>query len=132
MRTKVTYLEKRRRYSEQFKRHMVERYESGKFSVSQLASLHGLDRSMIYRWIHRFSNFNDNGARIVEMKDSTNKKVNDLQQRVKELERMLGQKQIKIEYLEKMIDIAKDELKIDIKKNFDTPPSPGSGKTRKK
>jgi hypothetical protein len=37
-----------------------------------------------------------------------------------------------IEYLEKMIDLAKEELNIDIKKNFATPQSNGSKKTVKK
>ena len=45
---------------------------------------------------------------------------------------MIGQKQIKIDYLEKMIDIAKDELNIDIKKNSNTPQSTGSAATKKK
>jgi hypothetical protein len=36
-----------------------------------------------------------------------------------------------IDYLEKMIEIAKDELNIDIKKNSDTPQSTGSSKTKK-
>ena len=35
------------------------------------------------------------------------------------------------EFIEKMIEIAKDELNIDIKKNFDTLQSTGSGKTDK-
>jgi hypothetical protein len=37
-----------------------------------------------------------------------------------------------IEYLEKMIDLAKEELNIDIKKNFATPQSVGSRKIVKK
>jgi transposase len=45
---------------------------------------------------------------------------------------MVGQKQIKIEFLEKMIDLAKDELDIDIKKNYNTLQSTGSVKTFKK
>jgi hypothetical protein len=45
---------------------------------------------------------------------------------------VVGQKQIKIDYYEKMIDLAKEELDIDLKKNFDTPQSTGSVKTRRK
>lgn len=41
---------------------------------------------------------------------------NKLKQRIKDLEQKVGQKQIKIDYLEKMIDKAKDDLNIDIKK----------------
>jgi predicted RNase H-like nuclease (RuvC/YqgF family) len=64
------------------------------------------------------------------MEKSSTQKLKDLEKKVKELERIVGQKQIKIDYLEKMIDLAKEELKVDIKKNFDTPPSSGSGKTK--
>jgi hypothetical protein len=55
-----------------------------------------------------------------------------LEQRVKELEQIVGKKQIEIDYLEKMIDVAKEELQIDIKKNFNTPQSTGSATTKRK
>ncbi|MBP2834312.1 transposase, partial [Aquimarina sp. U1-2] len=67
----------------------------------------------IYKWIYKYSTFNEKGFRVVEMKESSNKKMKDLEQRIKALEQVVGQKQIKIDYLEKMIDIAKDELDID-------------------
>jgi predicted RNase H-like nuclease (RuvC/YqgF family) len=66
------------------------------------------------------------------MKDSQTTKLKELEQRIKELEQNVGQKQIKIEFLEKMIDLAKQEFNIDIKKNFATPQSNGSKKTIKK
>ena len=66
------------------------------------------------------------------MKDSTIDKLKQLELKIKELEQAVGQKQIKIDYLEKMIDIAKDEFNIDIKKNSNTPQSSGSLRTKKK
>jgi uncharacterized coiled-coil protein SlyX len=66
------------------------------------------------------------------MKDSQFSKLQEMEQRIKELEQNVGQKQIMIEYLEKMIDIAKQELNIDIKKNYATPQSIGSKKMSKK
>jgi transposase len=68
---------------------------------------------------------------VVEMADSSKQKVKELQKRVADLERIVGQKQLNIDFLEKMIEIAKDHFGIDIKKNFDTPPSAGSEKTSK-
>jgi hypothetical protein len=68
----------------------------------------------------------------VESKDSSANKLKEMEERIKDLERSIGQKQIKIDFLEKMIDIAKTDLNIDIKKNYDTSQSAGSGKTRKK
>lgn len=66
------------------------------------------------------------------MKDSTSERLKRQEQRIKELERIIGQKQINIDFLEKMIELAKEDLDIDIKKNYSTPQSTGSGsiKTR--
>ena len=64
------------------------------------------------------------------MEESSTKKIKDLIIRISELERMLGQKQIRIELLEKMIDLAEKDLGIDVKKNFSTPVSTGSKRTK--
>lgn len=121
-----------RKFTEDFKRQVVKEYESGTFSVRQLGRLYGLANQQIYNWIYKFSTFNEKGYRIVESKDSSANKLKEMEERIKELERSIGQKQIKIDFLEKMIDIAKTDLNIDIKKNYDTSQSAGSGKTRKK
>jgi len=121
-----------RKFTEDFKRQVVKEYESGTFSVRQLGILYGLANQQIYNWIYKFSTFNEKGYRIVESKDSSANKLKEMEERIKELERSIGQKQIKIDFLEKMIDIAKTDLNIDIKKNYDTSQSAGSGKTRKK
>ncbi|WP_299210298.1 transposase [uncultured Dokdonia sp.] len=132
MKTNVRSVRKQRQYSTEFKKRIVNDFESGKYSVYQLERLHGVSNPTIYKWIYKFSTFNEKGFRIVEMKDSSNKKMKALEARVKELESAVGRKQIKIEYLEKMMEIAKEELNIDIKKNYATPQSTGSGKTNKK
>ena len=66
------------------------------------------------------------------MEESSAQKLKALEKKIKELERTVGQKQIMIEYLETMMEVAKDELNIDIKKNFNTPQSSGSETTKKK
>lgn len=131
MKANLKALRKQRTYSEEFKRQVVQDFESGQFSVLQLEKLHGISNVSIYNWIYKFSTFNEKGSRIVEMKDSSTQKLKELQIRVKELEAIVGRKQISIDYLEKMIDIAKDEYDIDIKKNFDTPQSTGSKDIKK-
>lgn len=132
MKANVNAIRKKRVFSEEFKRRIVTDFESGKFSVPQLERLHGIGHRIIYNWIYKFSTFNEKGYRILEMKKSTTSKVKDLEKRIKELERMVGQKQIKIDYYEKMVELAKEEMNIDLKKNFDTPQSIGSGKTKSK
>ncbi len=132
MRTNLRKLRKKRHYSEDFKKELVSLFESGKYSVRQLEKLYGIGNVSIYRWIYKFSTFNEKGIRVVEMKQSSSLKLKELAQKVKYLERIVGQKQIKIDYLEKMIDIAKDQYDIDIKKKQNTSQSSGLEKTKKK
>ncbi len=129
---KVRIVRKTRKYSEDFKKNIVKEFENGKYSVLQLGKLYNIHIQTIYNWIYKYSKLNEKGVRIVEMKDSSTKKLQEQEQKIKELERMIGQKQIKIDYLEKMIDLAKQEFDIDIKKNSNTPPSNGSKKGKKK
>ena len=131
MKTNIRLVRTHRQFTEEFKRQVVKEFETGKFSVSQLSKLYNVANQQIYNWIYKFSTFNEKGSRIVEMKDSSTAKLKEMEQRIKELEQAVGQKQIKIDYLEKMIDIAKTDLNIDIKKNYSTPQSGGSGKTKK-
>ena len=132
MKTNLQVIRKHRRFSEEFKRSIVKEFESGRFSVIQLEKLHNIANPIIYNWIYKYSTFNDKSIRIIEMKESSTNKIKELEEKVKDLERAVGQKQLYIDYVEKMMEIAKDELGIDIKKNFDTLQSVGSDKTKKK
>lgn len=132
MKTNLKQLRKNRQYSEDFKKELVSLFENGAYSVLQLAKLYGVSNVTIYKWIYKFSTFNERGIRVVEMKQSSRVKLKELSQKVKDLERIVGQKQIKIDYLEKMIDIAKEELDIDIKKKHNTSQSTGLEKTKGK
>jgi len=121
---KVT-LAVRRTYSEEFKRERVKDYESGQHTVLELSDLYRIKASIIYRWIYQYSVYNKKKVRIVEMEQSSTQKVKELQQRIKELERLVGQKQIKIDFLETMMEVAKDELGVEIKKNYSSQASSG-------
>jgi transposase len=131
MLAKVKVIRKKRAFSQAFRDEVIKLFESGKYSILQLSRLYGLSQNIIYVWIYKYSTFNKKGYRIIEMKQSDTSKLKALQQRVQELERALGQKQIKIDFLEEMINVAQEELNIDIKKKSFTPPSNGSGKNEK-
>jgi transposase len=118
-----------RRFSEDFKLKLVQEYEKGIHSVPDMERLYGVGNSLIYRWIYKYSKYQKESIQVVEMKDSQLSKIKSLEARVKDLERAVGQKQMCIDYLEKMIELAKEEYDIDIKKNSNTPLSGGSGKT---
>ena len=132
MEANLKQIRKHRKFSEDFKKDLVATFEKGEFSIVQLEKLYGIGNATIYNWIYKYSNFNEKGCRIVEMKDSNQTKLKELTNKVKQLEQMVGQKQMAIEYLEKMIELAKTELNIDLKKNYSLPQSNGSNPIKKK
>jgi transposase-like protein len=131
MKANLTKVRSTRRYSEEYKRKIVKDFEKGNFSVSELSSLHHIRIQTIYRWINKYS-AQAGIVEIVEMKQSSTQKLKDMETRIKDLERAVGQKQLYIDYLEKMMEIAKEDMGVDIKKNFSTPRSNGSGRTGEK
>lgn len=129
--TKRITLRNSRVFSTEFKQTLVQDYEKGQFSVSELSKLYQIHTTIIYRWIQKYSSYNKRKLKVVEMADSSKQKLKDLQKRIEELERAVGQKQLNIDFLEKMIELANIHYGIDIKKNSDTPPSTGSEQTSK-
>lgn len=132
MGTKKVFLQVKRRFSEEFKKNCVKEYESGRQTIKELSLLYNIKQNNLYSWVYKYSTYNKKKVRVVEMSESSLKKVKDLHDRIRELERIIGQKQINIDFLEKMIELAKEQYGIDIKKNCNTPQSSGSGNTKKK
>lgn len=114
-------------FSDEMKRKKVQEIEQGLIGVSALARSLELSRSAIYKWIRKYSLTYTKKERMIVESKSESMKVLILQERIKELERMLGQKQIQLEFSDKMLEMASEELGIDLKKKFDTRPSSGIG-----
>jgi hypothetical protein len=55
---------------------------------------------------------------MVVQKESEAQRTSQLLVQVAELERRLGQKQMQLDYLEKLVELASKEYSIDLKKNF--------------
>ena len=96
--------------------------------MRELSKLYGVSEVSIYRWIHQYSIYNMKGFKVVEEDKSARKKVNELKKQLSEAERIIGQKQIKIDYLEELLELAREEYNIDLKKNLNTKHSKGSGR----
>ncbi len=129
---RVTKIRVTRKFSESFKKQIVEDYERGRHSVMELSKLHHIAPKVVYDWIYKYSHYNKQKIRVVEMSKSSTQKVSELEKRIQELEQIVGQKQIKIDYLDKLIEIASADLGVNIKKNTDAPHSVILGKTEKK
>lgn len=121
-----------RKFSEEFKESCVRDYEKGLMTVQELSSSYSIASTVLYRWIHKYSAYSRKNRVIVEEKDSKTVIIKDLQKRIADLERAVGQKQLHNDFLEKMIELAEQEYNISIKKNSSTPPSVGSKKATRK
>lgn len=115
-------LPRRRRYSEPFKKARVKDYEEGTFSVAQMGRLYSIHINVLYNWIRRYSNYDQQKAIIVEVPNSQTEKVKMLEKRVAELERSLGQKQIKLDYYACfMEELKKAGVDVEKKSGFTAP-----------
>ena len=110
----------RRRFSEEFKKARVKDYERGEVTVREISRNYHVSVVSVYKWLKKYSYFHRNKILVVEEKESSTYKMDEAQKRIKDLEQILGQKQIKIEYLEELIEIASKEMDIDLKKTLGT------------
>ena len=129
---KLTVKERRNRtFSEEFRRKKVGEIERCVTSVSEVSREYQVSRSAIYAWMRQYSRMRKKQERLVLESLSDTRKIKALKEKVKELEQAVGQKQIQIDFFDKMIDLAEEEYGIDIKKKCTTKPSGGSGRTGK-
>ncbi len=124
-------LQTRRQFSEQIRRQAVAEFRAGKYTAKELAGLYHCSEQTIYRWIHKYSPSDQPKINVIEMAKSADQKVKELQGKIAQLEQTIGQKQVKIDFLQKMIDLAEEEYSLDLKKNIIGNPSAGSESTGK-
>ena len=118
-----------RYFSEDFKKKRVRELENNLASIADICKTYRVSRTSVYRWIYKYSSMaKKEEKQVVESKSDT-KKIQLLEERIKELERALGQKQMMIDIKDKMIEIAEETYDIDIKKKLGSKVSSGSGTT---
>ncbi len=121
-----------RHFSENFKKEKVREIELGRTKVSELSKQYEVTSTNIYRWIAKFGGVKEKKERIIVESQSDTKELLALKKKVAELERIIGQKQILLDFKDKMIEIAEETYGVDIKKKFTTKPSDTTGTTESK
>lgn len=124
-------IKQRRIFSEAFKRQKVQLIVEKKISIKDVSELYGVTSMTVYRWLYRYSPHHKKGTIQVVQMESEEHRTKELLQELARLERVIGQKQVQLEYLERLIAIAGEALQIDLKKNFGSPVSNGSEGTTK-
>jgi transposase-like protein len=120
-----------RYFSPDIKKKIVKDLEKNLATVDQVCKIYHVSRTSVYRWIYKYSVMaKKQHKQVVEAKSDT-QKIKALEDRIKELERVVGQKQLLIEFKDKMIEIAEDTYGVDIKKKVGSRLSSGTTSTGK-
>ena len=119
-----------RRFSESFKREKVKEIELGYSTPTEISRQYQVTRANVHRWIRKFGTMGNKKEKLVIESESDTRQLLELKKKVAELEQIIGQKQILIDFKDKMIELAEEEYGVDIKKKYSTQRSAGSGKTK--
>ena len=121
----------KRHFSDNFKREKVQEIETGRTRPCEIVKQYEVSYTSVYRWITKFGGMKQKRERLIVESDSDTKELLALKKKVAELEQIIGQKQILLDFKDKMIDIAEATYQVDIKKKFGTKPSSTTGSTEK-
>ena len=124
-------LRPQRYFSTSFKQKIVKEIERNLVSVLEVSREYSVSSTAVYKWLDKYSVHNKRQVRQIVEPMSDSKKIKELRDRIKELEHLVGQKQIELEFKEKLIEIAEEMYQIDIKKKPGSKRSSGSGSDKK-
>ena len=124
-------IRERRIFSEEIKKKAVKDLTSKRTTIKALMNEHQVSHQAVYTWLYKYTPYHDQKCTLVVQMKSEETKTIELQKRVADLERVIGQKQLEIDFLNKLLEIGSSELGFDLKKNFNTPPSNGTDGTGK-
>ena len=116
-------------FSEALKKQVVKDLVNKRLTIQQVMLEHQVSRQSVYRWLYKYSPVHAQKCTLVVQMQSEEQRKRELQQRVADLERIVGQKQLEIDFLNKLLEVGSNELGFDLKKSFSSPPSNGTAAT---
>jgi transposase-like protein len=120
---KQSVAERRRRsFSEEFKQKKVREIERKITTIAEVSRQYEVSETNVCRWVKKFGNNSMKGARTIVESESDTRQLLELKAKIAELERVIGQKQVQIEFRDKIIDLAEQAYGVDIKKKFEFKP----------
>jgi transposase len=129
---KTNFLKPQRVFSESIKRQIVGDIERCKCTVIQASRELNVSSTSVYKWIRKYSRHLIKSRVMVVEDQSESYRSKELEKRIKDLEAALGRKQLEIDFLNKVIELANEEYQVDIKKNLPKTPLSGSGSKKDK
>jgi transposase len=127
MKVKKHTLKQRRIFSEEVRKRVVRDIEQGKCTVRQASHELQVCFQTVYLWLYKYSIYLQKDKILVVENKSESYRSRELEKRIAELEAALGRKQMEIDLLNKILELASKEQNIDLKKNILSRLSNGTG-----
>jgi transposase len=121
----------RRVFSEEFKRKKVREIEQQITTIAEVSRQYEVRENSVSKWMVKYGQNYMKGVRTIVESQSDTAKIAALKAQVAELQRIIGEKQVQLEFKDKIIDLAEEVYGVDIKKKLEPKPSAGTGNTEK-
>lgn len=106
----------RRYFSEEFRKLRVSEWDDGKMSVTAICRLYNVTPAAVYKWLEKYSaRYTKQIVKVVELESESHKRK-ELEKKVLELERLLGQKVVELEWHKALLEELSEKYQIDLKK----------------
>lgn len=119
----------RRIFTEELKKKVVKDLVSKRTTFKSVMVQHQVSANTVYRWLYKYSPYHEQKCTLVVQMKSEELQSHELRQRLGELERIVGQKELGIDFLNKLLEVGSSELGFDLKKSFSSPPLNGTVST---
>jgi transposase-like protein len=106
----------KRVFSSDLKAKLVKDIVEKRATVLQISKLYAVTCAAIYKWLDKYSPTYTKTVQIVVQMESEAEKTKSLLERVAELERALGRKELQLMYFEKLIEFTSRDVGYDVKK----------------
>ena len=83
-----------KRYSESFKLKVLSELGSGKFTKNEIVRIYGIGQGTVYGWIKNYSRFDLLNTQVKVQTMDEKDKVKSLEKRIKQLEKLLVEKDL--------------------------------------
>ena len=118
-----------RNFSEEFKQQKVREVERKQTKVSEICKQYEVSATSVSRWLKKYSSNYMKGIKTIVETESDTKRLIELQAKIADMERIVGQKQLVIDFQNKVIELAEQTYGVDIKKKLQSKPFSGTGTT---
>ena len=110
-------------YPEEFKWQVVQDVLEGKYTKEEARRIHNISsKCAVLYWMRKYSgndNYRKGGIPLGTVPQLKNmKELSEKDKRIKELEEQLKREKLRADLWQKMVEVAEDQLKLDIRKKF--------------